>query len=160
MIHRFVVQAILGVPLTVYGKGAHQRGFISLNDSVQALELAVNNPAKRGKVQTWNQLSSWHTMNEIAECVVNVAEKFGIDAKISHIDTPRNERTDVHYYYYVTENLKKLGYKQTRDIEEEIEYMIEKLRTPVLRQKDILLNVVKPTVYWNPKLENKNVRSD
>ena len=41
--NKFMVQAILGMDLTVYGYGEHKRGFIALNDSIQALMIAIEN---------------------------------------------------------------------------------------------------------------------
>ena len=41
--NRFCIQAILGIPLTIYGEGEHKRSFLSLNDSVQALMIALYN---------------------------------------------------------------------------------------------------------------------
>jgi nucleoside-diphosphate-sugar epimerase len=128
VINRFVLQAILGIPLTIYGQGEHQRTFLSLNDSVQALMLAVNNPAEKGRVQTWNQLSEWHSMNEIANMVCEVAsDNFGLLVDKQWIDTPRMEHTGSHYYHYVTDNLKALGYKPTRNVKFEILHMFETL---------------------------------
>lgn len=143
VLNRFIVQAVIGVPLTVYGEGKHKRGFISLNDSIQALTLAVKNPAEPGKVQVWNQLSEWHSMNEVAEMVKEVVN----DVKIAHIDTPRTEHTGDHYYKYIIEKLSKLGYKPTRTIREEIEYVYNLLKP----QKEMLMDlkrVVEPHIKW------------
>ena len=57
VLNRFTVQAVIGSPLTIYGQGKHQRGFISLNDSIQALEIALNNEPEPGRSRVWNQLS-------------------------------------------------------------------------------------------------------
>ncbi|MFW6029537.1 MAG: hypothetical protein ACOCRO_04715 [Halanaerobiales bacterium] len=51
VVNRFIVQSILEEPLTIYGDGDHQRGFLSLNDSIQAMEIAVNNPPVPGRPQ-------------------------------------------------------------------------------------------------------------
>jgi len=128
IINRFVLQAILGIPLTIYGEGEHQRTFLSLNDSVQALMLAVKNPAEKGRVQCWNQLSEWHSMNDIAKMVREVAsDNFEWMVDMQWIDTPRMEHTGSHYYHYVTDNLKALGYKPTRNVKFEILHMFETL---------------------------------
>jgi UDP-sulfoquinovose synthase len=146
VINRFIIQAILGIPLTVYGEGKHKRTFISLNDSVQALMLAVNNPAEIGKVQVWNQLSEWHSINSIAAMIKIIAfNRFDLDVEIQHIDTPRSEFTGEHYYHYVTDKLKELGYELTRPFVNEIGYMFETL----LPMKDDLFpleNVVEPKI--------------
>lgn len=145
VVNRFIVQAALGIPLTVYGEGKHQRGFISLNDSIQALEIAINNPAKPGRVQVWNQLSEWHSMNDIASMISDVVG----DVKITHIDSPRTEHTGEHYYNYAVDILKKFGYKPTRTIKEEIEYVYNILKPLADSGKlERLRNVVIPKIKW------------
>lgn len=148
VINRFVMQAVLGVPLTIYGQGDHQRGFLSLNDSVQALMIAVNNPAQAGSVQVWNQLSEWHSMNDIANMVGKVANDFGIEIQEEKIDTPRVEYTGEHYYHYVTDKLRNLNYKPTRTIEEEIDYMFRVL-LPMKDELFPLEAVVEPKIIFN-----------
>lgn len=128
VINRFCVQAILGIPLTIYGEGRHKRSFLSLNDSVQALMIALNNPAEKGKVQTWNQLSEWHSMNNIADIILKVGNELGIRIEKQNIPTPRMEHTGEHYYNFITKNLTDKGYKPTRTIEEEVKYVIEILK--------------------------------
>lgn len=146
VLNRFIVQALLKEPLTIYGEGRHQRGFLSLNDSVQALIIALNNPPERGKVQDWNQLSEWHSMNDIAQMVKEVGnKKFNLDVKGINIDTPRNEYTGEHYYHYVTEKLKNFGYKPTRTIKEEIEYCFNVLKD---RNLEKLKNVIMPKIIF------------
>ena len=148
VINRFILQAILGMPLTIYGEGDHQRTFLSLNDSVQALMLAVKNPAKKGKVQVWNQLSEWHSMNSIADMVSVIAKALfpmSLQVEKKWIETPRLEFTGDHYYNYISDNLKNLGYKPTRKIEEEITYMFETLM-PMKDELFPLENVVEPKI--------------
>ncbi len=43
-INRFCCQAVIGEPLTPYGKGHQKRGFLPLRDSMQCLTIAVENP--------------------------------------------------------------------------------------------------------------------
>lgn len=149
VINRFIIQAILGVPLTIYGQGDHKRTFLSLNDSVQALMLAVNNPAEKGHVQVWNQLSEWYSMNSIAEMVSVIGKNcFGLDVEKKWIDTPRGEFTGKHYYHLVTDKLKSLGYEPTRKIEQEISYMLETL-LPLKDELFPLEAVVEPEIIFN-----------
>ena len=142
VINRFVVQSILGVPMTVFGYGMHQRAFLSLNDSIQALELAINNPAQPGVVQTWNQLSEWHSINAITDIVTKVIP----NARVRDIESPRKEFTGGHYYNLISDNLKALGYIPTRNIEEEIRYMISKVI--INSNRKILESVVQPKVVF------------
>ena len=142
VLNRFVVQAMLGEPLTIFGHGKHQRAFLSLNDSIQALEIAINNPADAGKVQTWNQLSEWHPIDKIAEMV-----KDSIPATTTHIDSPRKEFTGGHYYHFETSNLKALGYEPTRTIKEEIDYMVNNINM-WSDVRDTLKGVIQPKVLF------------
>lgn len=145
VLNRFCIQAILGMPLTIYGEGKHKRSFLSLNDSVQALMIALYNKPEAGKVQTWNQLSEWHSMNDVAGMVVNSIHDLGMDVDMQHIETPRVEHTGEHYYNFVTENLTNKGYKPTRTIDEEIKYVIENLKI-YKKELDKYKNVVLPWI--------------
>jgi len=138
-LNRFICQAKSDVPLTIYGKGDHKRGFLSLNDSVQALEIAINNRPKQGKVTVWNQLSEWHSINNIAKMVQKVGAKKGYDVKTTKIKTPRKEITDDHHYLYKTDILKSLGYNPTRSIQQEIDYCFN-----IVEERDF----VNPKITW------------
>lgn len=141
VINRFVVQALLGEPMTIYGHGKHQRAFLSLNDSIQALEIAINNPAEKGVVQSWNQLSEWHTMEKVAEMVKSCIE----GSTTVNIPSPRQEFTGGHYYHFETNKLKALGYEPTRTILEEIEYMKGDINITD-KNREQLISVIKPKV--------------
>lgn len=151
VINRFVVQAMIGEPLTIYGEGLHQRGFIALNDSIQALMIAVNNPPEKGTVQSWNQLSEWHSMVNIADMVCEVAkDKYNINVEVQHVPTPRNEYTGDHYYNYVSDKLPSFGYKPTRTIKQEIDYMMGKVSDNISKN-DSIIDVLKSNVI--PKIK-------
>ena len=40
-LNRFVVQAAVGHPLTVYGKGGQTRGFLDIRDTVRCIQVCV-----------------------------------------------------------------------------------------------------------------------
>jgi nucleoside-diphosphate-sugar epimerase len=121
------------------------RSFLSLNDSVQALMIALKNPASVGLVQTWNQLSEWHSMNAIAEMVIDVGNEMGLNPKAQWIDTPRMEHTGDHYYNFITERLTSKGYIPTRKIKDEIRFCLE-LLLPHKKHLDKLRDVVIPNI--------------
>ena len=50
VLNRFCVQAVAGHPLTVYGAGGQTRGMLDIRDTLACVELALNNPAARGRV--------------------------------------------------------------------------------------------------------------
>lgn len=132
--NKFMVQAILGMDLTVYGYGEHKRGFIALNDSIQALMIAIENDKDKDfyddySPRVWNQLSFWISINELADKVRQIALKeFNITVNISHIDNPRHEITTSPYHYsYKTDILESYGYKPSRTLDEELTYTMKLL---------------------------------
>jgi UDP-sulfoquinovose synthase len=145
IVNRFIVQAILDIPMTIYGEGKHQRGFLSLNDSIQALMIAVENPAQVGRVQVWNQLSNWMSMREVAVIVSDIAREYNIDSHMQFIESPRVEKTESHYYHYVTDILKGYGYAPTRSIEDEVRYIFDHI-IPFKQNIENLKNVIMPKI--------------
>jgi nucleoside-diphosphate-sugar epimerase len=148
VINRFIVQAVIKKPLTIYGKGLHKRGYIPLADSVQALMLAIENPPCKGQYQTWNQISEIYSISDIAKKVRYVSKnKFNIDIKFKRIKSPRVENTSNFSYQVTSNKLKSLGFKQTRKISDEIEYSIKKI-LPDSSYLQKLSNVVNPKITW------------
>uniref|UniRef100_A0A6M3KCR5 Putative NADH dehydrogenase n=1 Tax=viral metagenome TaxID=1070528 RepID=A0A6M3KCR5_9ZZZZ len=146
VINRFIVQAMIEHPLTVYGKGLHKRGFLALNDSIQCLMLAIENPPKKGEYRTWNQLDEVFTIDQLADKVISVGKEFNMNVKKIYIESPRVEVVDDHYYNPIAEKIIKLGFKQTRTVEDEIRYLFKVLLdVPDLKK---LGRVVIPKITW------------
>jgi UDP-sulfoquinovose synthase len=148
VVNRFIVQAIVGVPMTIYGEGAQKRGYLALNDSIQCLMLALEYVPKKGTYRTWNQLDTTHSVGEIAQIVSNAADKYGIKTAQERIPTPRVERTNSFYYKVYTDKLKQLGFEPTRTMSEEVEYVITKLAGPDASELFPLRDVVVPEITW------------
>lgn len=132
--NRFMVQAVLGKDLTVYGMGEHNRGFIALNDSIQALMIAIENDSEEDfssdySPRVWNQLSFWTSINELAYAVRRIALKeFNINVNIVHVNNPRHEKTEApRHYSYKTDILNSYGYIPSRSLEEELVYTMKLL---------------------------------
>jgi len=147
VINRFIVQSLIGVPLTVYGKGLHKRGFLALNDSVQCLMLAVRNIPAKGEYRTWNQLDEVFSMNEIADTVIDVSRELDFTTTKTYIDTPRVEVIDDHYYNPITEKIINLGFKQTRTMRDEIKYSFDTILKSG-NNVSKLIDVVIPKIMW------------
>jgi UDP-sulfoquinovose synthase len=49
VLNRFLMQASLNIPLTVYGTGGQTRAFIHISDTARCIEIAINNPPQTGK---------------------------------------------------------------------------------------------------------------
>jgi len=124
VLNRFVVQAVVGYPLTVYGKGGQTRGYINLRDTLQCVYLAAMNPPKEGELRIYNQITETFTVNELAEKVKRVGEKLGYKVEIQHLPNPRKEAEE-HYYNPKYTGLLELGLKPHYLTDEVLEGMFK-----------------------------------
>lgn len=108
VLNRFCVEAAIGHPLTVYGKGGQTRGFLDIRDTVRCVELAILNPPKHGEFRVFNQFTEEFSVAQLAERVVDAAGKLGIEASIEHVPNPRVELEE-HYYNAKHTKLLDLG---------------------------------------------------
>jgi len=145
-LNRFCSQAIIGHELTPYGKGGQTRGYIALRDSMQCLAIAAENPPDEGEYRVFNQYDECYSVNELAEKVVKVTKKLGMEAKIWNIENPRVEAEE-HYYNPERENLPNLGFRPINTLEDELGITIPKL----MRYKERIeakKERIMPTIYW------------
>lgn len=96
-LNRFCVQAAVGHPLTVYGKGGQTRGYLDIRDTVQCVELAIANPAKPGEFRVFNQFTEQFSVNQLAALVTKAGAKLGLDVQTTNVPNPRVEAEE-HYY--------------------------------------------------------------
>jgi UDP-sulfoquinovose synthase len=90
VLNRFLMQAAVGHPLTVYGTGGQTRAFIHIRDSARCVELAVNNPPAHGeRVRILNQVTETHTLIELASLVAKLT-----GAEVRHYRNPRHEASE------------------------------------------------------------------
>ncbi len=105
VLNRFVVQAVVGHPLTVYGKGGQTRGMLDIRDTQACVELAIENPPAAGEYRVFNQFTESFSVAQLAE---NVASTLAADVDIEYLDDPRVEKED-HYYRAAHTKLLDLG---------------------------------------------------
>jgi len=110
VLNRFCVQAAVGHPLTVYGKGGQTRGFLDIRDTVRCVELACLNPAAAGECRVFNQFTEQFSVLEIAKLVQKAGRKMGIKATLDQLPDPRVE-SEEHYYNAKHSKLIDLGLK-------------------------------------------------
>jgi UDP-sulfoquinovose synthase len=139
------VQAVAGIPLTVYGKGGQVRGYLNLRDTLQCLDLAVRNPADAGQLRIYNQFSETFSVNDLAERVARVGRKLGYPVEIKSVANPRKEKED-HYYNPAHSGLVELGLKPHYLTDEVLTTMIER----VARYRDQIQTAkIMPRVRWS-----------
>jgi len=145
VINRFCSQAIIGHPLTVYGAGGQTRGFLALIDSIQCISLLLENPAEEGEYRVVNQFDERYNIKELSERVKKIGDKKGLNVEITSLDNPRVEM-EKHQYNADHEKLKKLGFKPSRNIDEELDIMLDdliKYKARIESKKDAIVKGVK-----------------
>ena len=90
VLNRFLMQAVVGHPLTVHGTGGQTRAFIHIQDTVKCIALAVANPPQPdGKVAILNQMTECHTVRDLARLIARLC-----DASVAFVPNPRNEAAE------------------------------------------------------------------
>jgi UDP-sulfoquinovose synthase len=145
-LNRFIAQAVLGLPITPYGKGEQRRGFIALEDSMQSLRIAVEHPPAAGEYRVFNQFDAAYSVNELAEMTARVATELGLSPTIEHPPNPRAE-AEQHYYHPIHDHLVALGYRRSRDLEDVMREIFRDLLR-FRRRLEARRHVVRPTVQW------------
>jgi UDP-sulfoquinovose synthase len=145
VVNRFLVQAVAGVPLTVYGKGGQTRGYLNLIDTLQCVSLAISNPVAAGELRILNQFTEQFTVNQLAERVREAAKGLGLDVRIQHIPNPRKELEE-HYYNAKHSALADLGLQPTLMSEQ---VLSEMLRRVAAHKQAIDTRRILPRVAWS-----------
>ena len=107
-LNRFCIEAAVGHPITVYGKGGQTRGFLDIRDTIRCIEIACMNPAEPGEFRVFNQFTEQFSVLELAQMVKAAALKLGLKAEIDHLPDPRVE-AEAHYYNAKHSKLIDLG---------------------------------------------------
>ena len=80
------MQSACDIPLTIYGSGGQTRAFIHIENSMDCIEIAINNP-KEGPVTIFNQMTETHNLNHLAHLI---KDQF-TNTNINYLDNPRKE---------------------------------------------------------------------
>jgi UDP-sulfoquinovose synthase len=145
-LNRFCVQAVIGHPLTVYGKGGQTRGFLNIRDTLQCVELAVKNPAAQGDFRVFNQFTEQFTVAQLAELVKATGEQLGYPVEIQSFPNPRVEAEE-HYYKATNTKLRDLGLEPHCLGAELVQSMVKTIE----RYKDrVIERAIAPRTRWKP----------
>lgn len=144
VLNRFLVQAAIGMPLTVYGAGGQTRGFLNARDTFQCVALAAANPAKPGEFRVLNQFTEQFSVQDLTEKVAAAGRRAGIAVQVEYIPNPRVEM-ESHYYNARNSKLMDLGLKPHFLTEEVLDSMLK----VVLRHRaNVKVDTILPTIRW------------
>ncbi|HEY2007273.1 MAG TPA: NAD-dependent epimerase/dehydratase family protein, partial [Solirubrobacteraceae bacterium] len=105
VLNRFVIEAVIGHPLTVYGSGGQVRGLIDIRDTVACVRLAIENPSSAGEYRVFNQMTESMSVSEIASAV---AAAYPGPVSVENLPNPRVEAPE-HYWKVAHTALINLG---------------------------------------------------
>jgi UDP-sulfoquinovose synthase len=144
ILNRFIVQAVVDYPLTVYGKGGQTRGYLNINDTLQCVYLSAQNPAGPGELRIFNQIMETFSANELAEKVQRVGRALGYNVRIEHLPNPRKEAEE-HYYNPTYQRLLEIGvvpHYLTDEVMEGMFRIVEKYK------ENIRTDVIFRGIHW------------
>jgi UDP-sulfoquinovose synthase len=141
VLNRFVIQSVIGHPLTVYGTGGQTRGIIDIRDTVRCIQIACENPAAAGEFRVFNQMTESMSVKDIAETVKTASPD---DVTIEYLDNPRVELAE-HYYKVKHSALVDLGLQPHLLSDTLIESLFEITKRYAHRVRP---EALRPTVNW------------
>jgi UDP-sulfoquinovose synthase len=143
-LNRFCLQAVIGHPLTAYGKGGQTRGYLNIVDTIQCVELAALNPPDPGEYRVFNQFTEQFSVMELAEHVRKAGAEVGIEVQVEHLENPRVELEE-HYYNAAHTKLLDLGLKPHLLSET----LIESMFAAIERYRDrVIPDHIMPATRW------------
>jgi UDP-sulfoquinovose synthase len=147
VLNRFCVQAVIGHPLTVYGKGGQTRGFLNIRDTLQCVELAVDNPPAPAEYRVFNQFTEQFSVEQLAELVQRAGAEVGHEVDVETVDNPRVE-SEEHYYNPTHTKLLDLGL-DPRYLGDEL---VRSMLHAIDRHRDrVIESAIDPRTHWRPE---------
>ena len=131
IINRFITQMTIKKPMSVYGNGTQKRAFLNIQDTINCVQIASDNPAAKGEFRVFNQFTEFCSLNEMANKIKKYGDQNDLNPEISHVSNPRIEE-EGHYYNPKNTSLISLGLKPIKFNEKEI----DKIFKVVQKHKD------------------------
>ena len=144
VLNRYCVEAAIGRPLTVYGRGGQTRGFLDIRDTLRCIELAILKPPRPGEYRVFNQFTEQFSVLDLANLVQRIGSRKGLDVAIDYLPDPRVE-AEVHYYNAKHTKLLDLGLvpHNLSDV------LLDSIMDVVIRYRDrVRVDTLLPQVNW------------
>lgn len=144
VLNRYCVEAAIGKPLTVYGKGGQTRGFLNIRDALRCIELAIIKPPRPGEYRVFNQFTEQFSVLDLANSVQQIGSRKGLHVAIENLPDPRVE-AEVHHYNANNTKLLDLGLEphHLSDV------LLESIMDVVIRYRDrVREDTLLPQVNW------------
>jgi UDP-sulfoquinovose synthase len=140
-LNRFCAQALIEMPLTVYGTGGQTRGYLPLQDSVRCIQLIIENPPEDGEYREVNQFAEAYSVSKLAELVSAV-----MHVPVGRLENPRVE-SESHFYQPECKILASWGYKPSTHLGDEIVRIVADLQPHTNRIRSHK-DAIRPKTRW------------
>lgn len=135
VVNRFVAQAAIGMPLTIYGSGNQTRGYITLRDAMQCITRLIAAPPDPGQYDVVNQVTDVFSVMQIAQMVATIGREFGLDVEVERIENPRVE-SEEHPYEVIHEKLQdRFGFASESGFADEVRHLFRVMLQPENRDR-------------------------
>jgi len=135
VVNRFVAQASIGMPLTIYGSGNQMRGYITLRDAMQCITRLVAAPPDPGQYDVINQVTDVFSVLQIAQMVATIGREFGLDVEVQRIENPRVE-SEEHPYEVIHDKLQeRFGFSSESGFADEVRHLFRVMLQPENRDR-------------------------
>ena len=135
VVNRFVAQAAIGMPLTIYGSGNQTRGYITLRDAMQCITRLIAAPPDPGQYDVVNQVTDVFSVMQIAQMVATIGRVFGLDVEVERIENPRVE-SEEHPYEVIHEKLQdRFGFASESGFADEVRHLFRVMLQPENRDR-------------------------
>lgn len=121
VVSNFIVQALRGIPLTIYGDGQQTRSFCYVSDLIEGIMRLMNNEEHTGPVNLGNP--DEYTILQLAQAVQNAIDP-NVEIQFEPLpqDDPRRRQPDI------TKARTWLGWEPTVPLKEGLKWTIEDFR--------------------------------
>ena len=145
VLNRFVVQASIGMPLTLYGSGMQTRGFLNIQDTIKCVQLVADDPPSAGTFRVFNQFTEQFSVSQLAEIVKEAGEERGLNVEVQHLKNPRAEQEE-HFYEARHSNLLDLGLVPILLTRELVGQMVDEV---IRHRSRVVRDSLLPSIPWN-----------
>ena len=152
--NRFVIQSLIGQPLTIYGSGHQRTGLMALNDCIESLSQLWNQLPPVSTHRVINHLTEEsYSINELAQTIKHIASKEGFKVDIQRgTHDPRGENNSSKLEY----SIERLHISRNINTTPLREVVAKTFQMLLPYQKQINSQCLCPMTIWN----NQSIHKD
>jgi UDP-sulfoquinovose synthase len=153
VIHRLVAQATNGFAMTVHGTGLQTRGFLHIDQSVECLNILMENPPRKGEYRVVNQFAESKSILDLVEIITDSKELYSHPPIVSKVRNPRIESED-HIYEVDCSTLANLGFTSSMSVRAGMRRTLVEFGDHARVTSDMSIQLGRASVEWKTGIIN------